>query len=329
MKKKHFIWIIVFVLFAAVGVMSVYKLDAVYRILSQVRNSISSSIESRHMHEEKVSLAEYEPLENEPGAWYTKYHFIAHSGGAVDGRCYTNSVQAWELSYANGNRVFDADMAFTTDNILVLRHDWNDNLEQGIIMKESHSYTDANGMPRQIVSQEQMDYAAFKSTKMYYKYDAMSCEDMLNYMASHEDIYVACDMKDDVIVSYQYLVDKAVEMGVQDVLNRIIVNLYDYDLYDSIMDIFHFKNVTMRQFFSSPNNYYELIAFCVTHDIHVVNVSSCYMKDEGIQLLKNYGIHVIVAVVDYISDMHSYYELGADGAVTNFLYESDWAYVEK
>lgn len=81
MKKKHFIWIIVFVLFAAVGVMSVYKLDAVYRILSQVRNSISSSIESRHMHEEKVSLAEYEPLENEPGAWYTKYHFIAHAGG--------------------------------------------------------------------------------------------------------------------------------------------------------------------------------------------------------------------------------------------------------
>lgn len=250
-------------------------------------------------------------------------------GGAVDGRCYTNSVQAWELSYANGNRVFDADMAFTTDNILVLRHDWNDNLEQGIIMKESRSYTDANGMPRQMASQEQMDYAAFKSTKMYYKYDAMSCEDMLNYMASHEDIYVACDMKDDVVDSYQYLVDLAVGMGVEDVLDRIIVNIYDYEVYDLIMEIYPFENVTARQHYVFPNNYYELAEFCVTHNIHVVNVSSCYMEDEGISLLQRYGIHIYVAIADYISDMHSYYELGADGAVTNFLYESDWAYVEK
>lgn len=250
-------------------------------------------------------------------------------GGAVDGRTYTNSLQAWELSYANGNRVFDADMAFTADDFLVLRHSWNDNLEQGIAMKESRSYTDANGMPRQSVSQEKMDYATFKSAKMYYKYDAMSCEDMLNYMAEHGDLYIACDMKDDVIESYQYLVNLAVDMGVEDVLDRIIVNIYDYEVYDLIMEIYSFKNVTVRQYYISPNNYYELIEFCVTHNIHVVNVSSCYMEDEGIAILQRYGIHIYVAIADYISDMRYYHELGADGAVTDFLYESDWSYVEK
>ena len=156
-------------------------------------------------------------------------------------------------------------------------------------------------------------------------------------MAEHEDIYVACDMKDDIAYDngnnyditdgYRYLVDLATEMEIAEVLDRIIVNIYNYDAYDSIMEIYDFKNVTVRQHYVSPNNYFELAEFCITHDIHVVSVSACYIEDAGIQLLREYGIHIYVAVADYISDMRIFHELGADGAVTNYLYEADWSYI--
>jgi len=309
----------------------IYKIDSVYDYLTKVheekeRNELERKYEERHM--DKVDLSAFEPLTDAEDAWYTKYHFIAHSGGGVDGRIYTNSIQAWDLSYEKGNRVFDADLAFTTDGVLVLRHDWNDNLEQSVSMCDSVTWTDSNGMTRKTTPQEQMDYAAFRTSKIYYKYDGMTCEDMLNYMTEHEDLYIACDMKDDVIESYRYLVNKAIDMGEESCLDRIIVNVYNYDVYDSIMNIYEFKNVTARQHYWTPNNYYELIKFCLTHDIHVVNTSACFVNDEGVQLMQEYGIHVYIAIVDYVSEMKDYNELGVDGAVTNWLYEPDWEFVE-
>lgn len=308
-------------------VLGMYKLDGIYNSLSEVKNRLSDWLETRKMHKEVVDLSNHLPLEDEEGAWYTKYHFIAHAGGEIDGKMYTNSRQAWELTYQKGNRVIDADLDFTTDGVLVLRHSWGDNLEQGIAMRESSRWIDANGMERYTASQTRMDYDTFKNTKLYYKYDTMSCEDMLVFMEEHKDLYVACDIRGDALECYWYLVDLAVSLKKEEVLDRIIVSLYDYGLYEPILEIYQFENFTIRQFYASPNNYYELVDFCLEKNIHTVNISSCYMDDEGVKLLNKYGIWVYVAVVDYISDMKEYSELGADGAVTNYLYEVDWQYV--
>jgi glycerophosphoryl diester phosphodiesterase len=317
-KNRIAILLFLFVICCGIGI---YKLDG-------IKTYFSSKREYKTMHEKTVDLSDYEPLEDEEDAWYLKYHFISHAGGGIAGKTYTNSIQAWELSYENGNRVFDADLAFTTDGVLVLRHSWDDNLEQGVAMKDSDSFTDKNGMPREMASQEQMDYDTFISTKIYYKYDPMSCEDMLKFMASHTDLYIAADMKDDIVQSYQYLVDTAEKLNVEEVLDRIIVNIYDYDTYEPIMEIYDFKNVTARQHPISPDNYYELVQFCITHNVHVINISSYYINEEDAKLFREYGIHCYVAISDYISDMQNYYKMGVDGAVTNWLYESDWKYIE-
>lgn len=328
MKKKILV-LSISVLFILCCVVGIYKINSICQRVENIYERIQKRSEYSAMDEKKVDLSVYEPLEDEENAWYTKYHFIAHAGGEIDGKTYTNSVQAWTLSYEKGNRVFDADMNYTSDGVMVLRHDWNDNLEQGVAIKDStKNYTDRNGMNRFLSPQEQMDYKTFMSTKMYYKYDGMSCEDMLEYMADHEDLYVATDMKGNMAESYRYLVDTAKKLNLEEVLDRIIVNIYDFDTYDSIMEVHDFKNVTARQQYVDPQNYYELIQFCVTHNIHVVNISSCYMDDENVKLFKEYGIHTYVAITDYISDMKEYRALGADGAVTNWLCESDWNYVE-
>lgn len=335
-KAKKFVvrnWkrVLVISLIFAFCVACVWKVDGIYKLVKKIESAVSREIEYEFMHKENVQLDEQFSLMDEEDAWYTKYHFISHAGGGKNGRIYTNSLEAWENSYEMGNRVYDADMAFTSDGVLVLRHSWGDNLEQGdCSMRESYHIVDENGQIQYIdvtSDNELVTYMEFMSRKIFYSYTPMSCEDMIRFMDEHEDLYVACDMKDDVEQSYQYIVDRAVELSKEDVLDRIIVNLYDYDFYDKIMDIYPFKNVTMRQHYVQPNNYYELIDFCLTNDIHVVNLSSCYIEDYGVQLLRSKGIHVYVAITDYISDMKDYYVLGADGAVTNWLYEDDWQYI--
>lgn len=49
--------------------------------------------------------------------------FIAHAGGGIDGNIYTNSLEALDLSYSKGCRLFELDLTLTTDNKIVGIHD--------------------------------------------------------------------------------------------------------------------------------------------------------------------------------------------------------------
>lgn len=260
-----------------------------------------------------------------------KIPFYCTCGGAVDGKLYTNSLEAMEQSYILGNRVFDMDIEMTKDGKLVLRHSWNDNLETSeVAMHDSKRYVDMNGCQQYTYMNEAMDYEEFINTPIFYKYHSMSCLDMLKFMDLHQDLYVSIDMKTDVVNGYKQLVDLAKSAGMEEVLKRIIINVYDYEMYDRIMEIHPFENTVVRQFFSAPNNYYELAEFCLKNDIHVVNISSCYIEHEGVKLLQDKGIHIYVAIVDYISDMKEFHDVyGATGAVTNLLYENDWNYIKQ
>jgi glycerophosphoryl diester phosphodiesterase len=49
--------------------------------------------------------------------------FIAHAGGQIDGYNYTNSLEALDLSYSKGCRMFELDLQLTSDNKIVAAHD--------------------------------------------------------------------------------------------------------------------------------------------------------------------------------------------------------------
>ena len=50
---------------------------------------------------------------------------IAHAGGAIDGRAYTNSLKALDQSAADGFTVFEIDFLKTSDGVVVCGHDWD------------------------------------------------------------------------------------------------------------------------------------------------------------------------------------------------------------
>ena len=303
-----------------------YGSRKVHRLCEHV---IELRIERQHQekyalrHELKCNISQNVLITHKPDAWYKKYHVIRHAGGGIDGKYYSGSLEAWDLSYERGNRVFDVDLSFTSDGVLVVRHGWSDNLEEDSLcaMAQSNINIDANGQLRYYKPYYRMNIEEFKQTKPFQSYTHLTCEDMINYMAVHSDLYVALDMKDELLPSYKYLVKLASEMNLESTLQRMIVSVYDVEFYDSVMAIFPFDNWMLRQHYVDERNYSLLISDCLSYNISAVNVSSCYADDEGIQWLNNAGIYTYVAVCDYISDMDIYHSKGFWGCVSNNLDE--------
>ena len=50
--------------------------------------------------------------------------YIAHAGGGIGGASYTNSRDAFDANYRRGFRFFETDLNWTSDDQLVLIHDW-------------------------------------------------------------------------------------------------------------------------------------------------------------------------------------------------------------
>ena len=322
MKSKKLIFF-----FAIIAVLLVILFENTLHVFfKHQKHQILRKIEQINMHEQ-ISLAEnLGKLQDEMDAWYTKYHIISHSGGGINGLCYTNSKEAWEHSYNKGNRVIDADLIFTTDSILVLRHEWNDNMETSkISMKESQIWIDRNNSIRFNLNMDYIhDYETFMRSKIHFVYSPQSILDMLLFMNNHPDVYVAADVKrNDIESGYRYLVKAAKQQGLMFVLDRIIVSVYSIEDFKIAKAIYPFKNYSMRQYINNPHSYYDLIKLCVENQIHVVSLSQCYADDEGAKELLRHGIHVFVAVEDDMAVYFNYKEKGFSGVVSNFLYEDD------
>lgn len=331
MKKNKLKISLILLFLICIGAVFVKRGDQIYEYTLSLRKDFARQREYKRMHNEDIDISSLKPLVDEKDAWYTKYHYICHGGGGIDGKSYSNSLEGMELAYSKGNRVYDSDMTFTKDGVLILRHSWSDNLEQtDIPMEKSYSFVDQNGHTQHLLKEKVvMSYKDFMSNKIYKEFTPMDCKAAINFLKTHKDAYIAPDMKDDPVLSYTYLVEEAKRQNAIETLDRIIVNIYEYALYDKILKIYPFKNVTIRQHYVHPNNYNELITFCIKNNIHVVNVSSKYAYDEGIKRIQSKGIRVFIAVADYISDMKEYKKLGFSGAVTNWLTEDKWNLIEK
>lgn len=258
-------------------------------------------------HRRKADLKDLQPLETNGNEWYAKYHFIAHNGGGIDGKTGTDSREAWELSYRRGVRIIDADLSFTTDNHLVLRHSWtNDDLEQDYFPN--------------VPTLEQ-----FKAALILKKYHPITVEDMINFMASHDDVYVAADSKVSPTKIYSVLVETAKRMNAEEVLSRIIVSLYSTKDIDRVKAVYPFKNFALRQY-GWQHNWYELAEFCVKNDIHAVNIFDFVIDadPEGVKILTSKGIHIFAAIINSLRQLQGYKDLGVTGAVSDYLNESDW-----
>lgn len=221
-----------------------------------------------------VQVGCYEYIPKDP--WYKSFSVIAHAGGAINKDVYTNSVDAFESNYALGTRVFEADVALTSDNKLVLTHGWY-----------QHSTTRINqsqfgGMP--------MSYDDFMKYKIYGKYEPMDFQQLLNMMHKNKDMYVVLDMKysreykmsgdyndekytDDpqrIREFFEPMVQQVIDTNIN-LMRRIIIQIYTPEMYNEVSKLFPFTHYLYTTYL----NYYktnadEILDFAVANNIKAV-----------------------------------------------------------
>jgi lipoteichoic acid synthase len=105
--------------------------------------------------------------------------FIAHAGGEIDSLTYTNSLEALNLSYSKGYRLFELDIIETSDGQLVAAHDWK-------------HFKQITNFPYEINDTPLTEHQ-FLTQRIYNKYTPINMDRINKWFSLHKDAILVTD----------------------------------------------------------------------------------------------------------------------------------------
>lgn len=226
--------------------------------------------------------------------WHERYQAVCHAlGRTAEGLALTNSREAFVYNYCRGQRVFEADIQATSDGVMVLRHDW----ESGLGQEAAFGWTEEE---RWAVTEEE-----FLNAPIYGKYTPLTLEDWFGIMKTHPDIYLVTDTKysPDVGKQFQLFVDTAVKNGYEDVLSRVVVQIYYTEMYDEVKAVYPFENFLLTLYYIGypdieSGESKEMMNFMAENGIPVLTIPSGWWSESLRNDLEGSGIKVFVHTVN-------------------------------
>lgn len=234
---------------------------------------------------------------------------IAHACGGIENVDYTNSIEAFENSYQKGIRTLEIDFRLTSDDRMVCIHEWrtqmSSNYEAGYVYSEEE----------------------FMNIQVFDSYTPMSLETLFELMRKYEDTWIITDTKDADRVTiqkdFQILVDTARKTDSLDLLDRFIVQIYNYEMYDYVDDIYPFPSYILTLYMlASPDNgrITEFCRFCKSKGINTITMWASWATPEVMTVAKIYGIDIYVHTVNEIDDLKQLRDIGVKGFYTDYIY---------
>lgn len=139
---------------------------------------------------------------------------IAHAGGGIDGKTYTNSIDALDNSIKEGFSYFEIDFIFTEDEQLVCLHDWNTNFEKIFGFKAEERLT-LNEF-KQLVSEKS-------------KFHVCTFQELVDWMEKNPDSYLVTDIKEENIKAL-----KIISNSIPDFEKRVIPQIYHPEEFNKV-----------------------------------------------------------------------------------------------
>jgi len=135
--------------------------------------------------------------------------FIAHAGGIGNHRTYTNSHEALDNSVARGHTAIEIDLSWTSDQHLVLVHDWDREFER--LFDRSPG---------------RLTLAEFRSTPSPYGLTHLILEDLERWLLDNPGILVITDIKERNIDGLRLIAEEYPEHR-----HRIVPQIYRPESY--------------------------------------------------------------------------------------------------
>lgn len=253
--------------------------------------------------------------------WQSGNRLIAHAFGEVDNKIETNSKEAFINAWENGFRVVEGDFTYTSDGVLVLRHDF----------EKDGSYARLD-IPT--AGDVVMDSQTFTDTPIIFTQTPLRAVDLMYLMAEYPDMYLVTDTKDTdkVTVQRQFrdIVNIAKNIGHPEVLDRVIPQLYNKGMIDWIREIHPFENWIFTLYLYNNPDYADIAAFCKTKGIQTVTLHIDRATKENVGKLKAKGLKVYAHTTNRYLTMKKMVDIGVDGIYTDRIkpYELPWIGLE-
>ena len=253
--------------------------------------------------------------------WQTGNRLIAHALGEVNNKIETNSKEAFINAWENGFRVVEADFTYTSDGVLVVRHDF----------EKDGSYT---RLEIPTAADKVMDSKTYMNTPAIFELTPLRAEDLLELMAEYPDMYVVTDTKntDKKTVQKQFsdLKSIAKKMDNMEVLNRIIPQLYNKEMIKWIKEVYAFENWVFTLYLYNNPDYNDIANYCKNNGIQTVTLHIDRATKENVSKLKAKGLKVYAHTTNRYLTMKTLISIGVDGIYTDRIkpYELHWIGLE-
>jgi glycerophosphoryl diester phosphodiesterase len=216
--------------------------------------------------------------------------YIVHAGGIVDGQIGTNSLEALENAYNQGNRVVELDFNFTSDGQLACTHDW-------------YSY---DGTPT---------LEGFYEQWVYPPLTPMTITEVAAFMHEHPDLHIVTDVKDQNISAAQYIQEHH-----SDLTDRFIIQIYNEEEYQPIREL-GFKNIIFT-LYCTPYEYKtdtdHLVRFAWKNPLLGYTFAYELCDIEGyVKNMRYAGVPLFIHTVNDFADQQAYFDMGISGIYTD------------
>lgn len=174
--------------------------------------------------------------------------YIAHAGGEIDGLALTNSKEAIENSYRKGHTLIELDMNWSTDDELLLLHDWG-NFSRFINVAETKKYS----------------VEEFKSFKINGNLTPMTLDELAAWLDNNQGVYIVTDIKYNNLKALRLIKDRYPAIQ-----NRFVPQIYSFKEYDEV-DEMGYDNIIMTTYSSNYSDD-QILEFAKNHKLFAVTL---------------------------------------------------------
>lgn len=232
---------------------------------------------------------------------------VAHALGGVDGKNYSNSLEALEGALARGGRFFEVDLSFTADRDLVCFH----------TKHEKHL-----GLETPIT---EVTTAEFLSRRYRDRYTLIDLETLIRVLLDHPDTYIVTDCKHAFNECMEKVLSVA-EAVEPNLVGRIIPQFYKPEQWRDVarMEAEHgsFATVIFTLYNTNidDNAVMEVVR---THRVPVVTMSQKRFNPDLVAKLAGIGVDSLVHTVNKPAAMIGFVDQGVRGIYSDRFVEWD------
>lgn len=205
-------------------------------------------------------------------------------------------------------RTIEIDFSLTSDDKLVCWHDW------------ARPVSSAYKGGRKLSSEE------FMNAKIHDQYTPLSLESLLDLLKQYTDVYIVTDTKETewegVQKQFRILLETAEATDSMDVLDRFVVQLYTYEMYDAVEEIYPFHNYLLTLYMiggASPEGFVSHCRFCRDRGIDTITMWDSWVTPELIEIAERYDIDIYVHTVNNVDDIEKLQGMGVKGFYTDYV----------